>query len=555
VFASHTEDRKHLLLFAGLGIISFLPFLWSAPLFDWDEINFAESAREMIASGNYFQVQINYKMFWEKPPLFFWLQVVSMKIFGINEFAARFPNAVTGIFTLVILYVYGSRLKNKIFGSILAFLYISSILPHLYFKSGIIDPVFNLFIFIGIIDLIEAEYKYYSGEKNNVIRTLNLKAGLWIGLATLTKGPVALLIVGLTYLIFQIGNKFRNWYWLNVLIFMAAWLIPVLAWFGLETVFYGTEFISLFIKYQIELFTQPVAGHDQPFYYHFVVFLVGCLPLSAFFIRGMIQLPLALNERITARFMIVWWWVILILFSISETKIVHYSSMAYLPGVVLAGFGFYKLMERNRSPKWETTVLLILGSIAFGIGSGVAVWLFSHPDSLVPLMNDPFAVENLKAITSWSGYEYLIGLGYFILLIVALVFLLRKKYFEYLYVSAGSTVLFLSLINALVVPEISKITQGAPVDFYKNISGENCYFLTANYKSYAPYFYGQLKPINNPQAHDENYLIDGLIDKPVYMSVKVTQRDSAFYQRYKNFKFIKESAGFAFYKREIVQTK
>ena len=50
--------------------LAFVPFLGSAPLFDWDEINFAESAREMIVSGNYFQVQINYQPFWEKPPLF-----------------------------------------------------------------------------------------------------------------------------------------------------------------------------------------------------------------------------------------------------------------------------------------------------------------------------------------------------------------------------------------------------------------------------------------------------------------------------------------------------
>ena len=64
----------------------FIPFLGNVHLFDWDEINFAESAREMIASGNYFSVQINFTRFTEKPPLFFWMQVLSMKVFGVNEF-------------------------------------------------------------------------------------------------------------------------------------------------------------------------------------------------------------------------------------------------------------------------------------------------------------------------------------------------------------------------------------------------------------------------------------------------------------------------------------
>jgi 4-amino-4-deoxy-L-arabinose transferase-like glycosyltransferase len=54
-----------------LAAILFIPFLGNVHLFDWDEINFAESAREMIATGNYFNVQINYARFTEKPPLFF----------------------------------------------------------------------------------------------------------------------------------------------------------------------------------------------------------------------------------------------------------------------------------------------------------------------------------------------------------------------------------------------------------------------------------------------------------------------------------------------------
>ena len=94
------------------GILFFIPFLGNVHLFDWDEINFAESAREMIESGNYLTVQINFQPFWEKPPLFIWLQVLSMKLFGINEFAARFPNAVCGIITLIILFNIGRILHD-----------------------------------------------------------------------------------------------------------------------------------------------------------------------------------------------------------------------------------------------------------------------------------------------------------------------------------------------------------------------------------------------------------------------------------------------------------
>ena len=74
--------------------MAFTPFLGHIHLLDWDEINFALSSKEMIASNNYIQVTVNKEPFWEKPPLFFWLQTVSFKLFENTEFAARFVSAL-----------------------------------------------------------------------------------------------------------------------------------------------------------------------------------------------------------------------------------------------------------------------------------------------------------------------------------------------------------------------------------------------------------------------------------------------------------------------------
>src|SRR4051794_38291722 len=73
----------------------------------------AEASREMLVTHNYFIPQINFEPFWEKPPLFFWLQSLSLKLFGINEFAARFPNPLCGIITLMVLFRMGQKLLNK----------------------------------------------------------------------------------------------------------------------------------------------------------------------------------------------------------------------------------------------------------------------------------------------------------------------------------------------------------------------------------------------------------------------------------------------------------
>ena len=152
-----TKTYSAILFIIFLGICFYFPFLGGVHLFDWDEINFAESAREMILTGNYSRVQIDFKPFWEKPPLFLWMQTAAMHLFGINEFAARFPNACVGVLTLLTLFLIGKKLKDNTFGFIWALMYLGAFTPHLYFKSGIIDPTFNLCIFLGIYFFFRAK--------------------------------------------------------------------------------------------------------------------------------------------------------------------------------------------------------------------------------------------------------------------------------------------------------------------------------------------------------------------------------------------------------------
>ena len=116
-----TKSTKTSIALAIVSALFFLPFLGGVHLFDWDEINFAEIAREMIVLDEYFRPFINYQPFWEKPPLFIWFQVLAMKTFGVGEYAARFPNAVCGIITIILIYQLGRKVYNHQFGLVWAF--------------------------------------------------------------------------------------------------------------------------------------------------------------------------------------------------------------------------------------------------------------------------------------------------------------------------------------------------------------------------------------------------------------------------------------------------
>ena len=86
------EQKQALLLTALIGI-SFFAGLGSAPLFDVDEGAFSEATRVMIASGDYLTTYLNGHPRFDKPVLIYWFQVLSVKTFGLNEFAFRFPSA------------------------------------------------------------------------------------------------------------------------------------------------------------------------------------------------------------------------------------------------------------------------------------------------------------------------------------------------------------------------------------------------------------------------------------------------------------------------------
>ena len=251
----------------------FIPFIGQCPLFDWDEVNFAECAREMLVTGNYEEVQLHFKPFWEKPPFFIWLQALSMQVFGINEFAARFPNALCGIVSMLSIFHIGKKFHSARFGLGWCLLYLASLLPHFYFKSGIIDPWFNLFIFQAIYQCIQ-----FLSVPSGKSRLHNaLFAGFFLGLAVLTKGPAALVIAALSLLAFMLWNRsLRSLFNLNTLVFGITTVLVAGSWFLAEWMSGHQNVVKEFYDYQVRLFQTGDAGHDGPFLYHFIILLFGC---------------------------------------------------------------------------------------------------------------------------------------------------------------------------------------------------------------------------------------------------------------------------------------
>jgi 4-amino-4-deoxy-L-arabinose transferase-like glycosyltransferase len=553
------------LIIGVLAALLFIPFLGNVHLFDWDEINFAECAREMFINKDYGRVYINFMPFWEKPPFFFWLQVLSMHAFGVGDFAARFPNAICGIVTLVVLFKIGQRLLSDTFGLIWALMYAGSILPNLYFHSGIIDPWFNLFIFLSLYFFIlyfwQKEKFSLTGYSNSPTFYIAM-SGIFIGLALITKGPAALLIFGLTIAIRWIFFKFKFYFSIsNALMFVVATASISMVWYGYEYFKNGPWFIKEFVKYNFRLFSTPDAGHGGFPGYHFVVLLVGCFPASLFFIHGHYikadQRPHLSDFKLH---MLILFWVVLVLFSIVKSKIVHYSSLCYFPLTYVAAYSAYHIFIGDiKMQKWIIWSLAFLGGL---IGLIVTSFPFLAQNKTLLkqlLAKDPFAVANLDVVVNWYGYEFLVGIFVFAFIILSVWFFLKNKSQFGISVLFGGSSIMVVLILWAFIGRIESFSQGTAIEFFKSFAGKDCYVITYNYKSFAHYYYARVKPSNRPKNIDKNkpsesiaiwkdsLLLGSKVKKDVYLLTKFDRKEGL--ERYPELKLLWEKNGWSAFVR------
>lgn len=262
-------------------------------------------------------------------------------------------------------------------------------------SRGIIDPLFNLSIFLAVYFLCKAL------KKESIIDIVY--AGIATGIAVLTKGPVGFLflpsMVGMIMLLWQ--RNISMFVVKSIIMYLCVSLLVSLLWFSVQYSINGSWFIEEFIRYQLRLLTTGDAGHSQPFYYHFVVVLIGCFPASIYAIFGF-RRAWKNDTHSFSQWMIVLFFTVMILFSIVQTKIVHYSSLAYYPVTYLAAFVITQFLEKESQKTSPFIALYSLLNIVW-IGLFTALWYIgTHIDFIISITKRDFEKANLSApVVEW----------------------------------------------------------------------------------------------------------------------------------------------------------
>jgi hypothetical protein len=326
-------------------------------------------------------------------------------------------------------------------------------------------------------------------------------------------------------------------------------------WYVAVLSYAGWGIFGEFISYQLRLLTTEDAGHGGPIYYHFVILLIGCFPASILMIRGLLKKPDDSVEQENFRaWAIILLGTVLVVFSLVETKIVHYSSLAYFPLTYIGAYSIYHIIYKGLAWKKSTSWMIgIFGTIWAILFIGLPLALM-NTKSLLPYIKDEFTAALLRTNVHWGGYEHYIGILYLIAIIAALVMFAKRAYLQGIMTLFGATAIIMFTFLPLVAANVEPYTQGAPIEFYKSLKGKDCYLDVLGFKSYAHYFYSE-KPqslssfAKGMDKHEfEKWLLEGNIDKPAFFVTKnIKMKD---YSKLTELKVLYERNGFVFLMRE-----
>jgi len=322
--------------FYGLGHIPFV-----GP----DEPRYAQVAREMLQRRDLITPTLGGHIWFEKPPLLYWMMIASFKIFGINEWAARLGPAISGLLTVAAVFWAARRICRSIMNDQpqdlapwSAFVAASTLGIIVFSRGAGFDIVVTMTITWALTFFMVAEV---AGNRAGR-RIFWIGFYVFIGLSLLAKGLVGLVVpfgvVGSYYLLrrdFHTRTFTLSLMWgLPLALAVAAiWYLPVIARHGWLFV---DEF---FIQHHFARYLSNKYHHPQPFFFYLLVIIPMSLPWTAFLIEALVK---ARNWKWRGQevidkvrvFIAGWLMLPLLFFSLSGSKLPGYI-LPILPAVAL----------------------------------------------------------------------------------------------------------------------------------------------------------------------------------------------------------------------------
>ena len=242
--------------------------LGEGSLSDYDEADYAQSAREMLWWGDFNTPRWNGMEFFDKPPVCQWVTALAYKVFGVNEFGARFVAAASGVLAIVMTYVLGRDLFGERAAGLAAAIMLLTVNHNLFShgynfvslaRVGMLDMPLILSMMVAI---------WLAWRSQHDAKAL-IWLGVPLGLGLMTKSIAGLLVYGIVALYF-LGGLPRSAWWrretlwglLLSLLIAAPWHVGQLWIWGRH--FWDSYMVSLTVGY-----VTGEQGHTRDLLFYF----------------------------------------------------------------------------------------------------------------------------------------------------------------------------------------------------------------------------------------------------------------------------------------------
>ena len=397
-FASLTGRQIVLLVLLVLAVVPYVLGLGASSLWDANEAFYAETARQMVETGDYVNPSFNAEPRFNKPVLPYWIVAVSYHAFGVSEKAERIPIAAAALVLIAVAYRLGSLQGSRTAGLAAAVVLATSPRFLMFARRIIIDV--HLAAFAGLALLFFALSEAYPGRRRSCLVLMYVATAL----GTLTKGPVAVLVPGLAILLYLAWERrLRDVRNMLMPVGAAIGAAIILPWYVLVYQEHGWQYIQSFVLVEnLGRYTQSVAGEGRGVLFYPPVVLDHLFPWSLFvpfaLWGGVRHLWSADDEasggrirdapatvrnqgmRRTLRLLVCWIVVFVGFFSLSRTKQDLYilpivPAVAALVGAMLAaavdGGGLFRLGRYVRPVAAATGVVLFFAGAALLVALAV----------------------------------------------------------------------------------------------------------------------------------------------------------------------------------------
>ncbi len=370
--------------------VNFFAFLGGHTLWDVDEPNNAVCAREMLLAGNWWVPMFNGDYRFDKPILIYWLMMPLDALFGINEWTARLPSALSMTALVLVIWAMTRRLMSACSlamrdqaALIAAGTFATALHIIVIARAAVPDPLLMLALGIALpallISYLDQKQQEQTQQPSKQMHGLLIAAYIAIGFGTLAKGPIAGLMPLLIVAAFlTLMGDWKNWRLFHPFKGAVIALAVALPWYiAVGVMTHGVWLEGFIFHHNIDRFTDPLQGHRGfPGLYVFSV-LLGWFPwtglLAAMLWFGSWRLQTLRDEPVRL-FMLCWIGVYILFFSIARTQLPNYVLPLFPAAGMLMAFGWAygsdALRQRAIQLLIWTALLLSLGIV---IGGGLGL--------------------------------------------------------------------------------------------------------------------------------------------------------------------------------------